>query len=71
MMPSLAGYIPTKEAADKLGYHVNHVRRMIRRGDFVTVRVGNMLFISVESIDAYQEKTKDFGKHDRTRRAQG
>jgi len=67
-MQDLTGFITTQEAALKLGYHVNHVRRMIRRGDLVSQKVGHMLFISLASVTAYQELTKEFTKHDRRRR---
>ncbi len=62
-MPDLVGFCTTIEAADKLDFHVNHVRRMIRRGDLKTKRVGQMLFVSLDSIKQYQEKTKGFEKH--------
>ncbi len=32
LMPDLAGYITTQEAAQKLGYHIIYVRRMVRKG---------------------------------------
>lgn len=62
-MPNLEGYCTTDEAATKLGFHVNHIRRMIRRGDLEVQRVGYMIFVSAKSIKAYQEKTKGFSKH--------
>lgn len=63
IMPNLTGYVTTDEAAQELGFHVNHIRRMVRRGDLKVKRVGQMIFISLESIKAYKEKTKDFDKH--------
>lgn len=68
LMPDLTGFITTQEAAKKLGYHINHVRRMIKRGDLDTKRVGHMLFVSNLSVESYQEKTKDFVKHDSHKR---
>lgn len=62
-MPDLVGYCTTAEAAEELQFHINHVRRMIRRGDLKTKRVGQMLFVSLDSIKQYQEKTKGFDKH--------
>lgn len=62
-MPDLLNYLTTEEAADKLHFHVNHIRRMIRRGDLESVRVGHMLFISKESIDKYKASTKGHDKH--------
>lgn len=62
-MPDLLNFCTTDEAAKELGFHVNHVRRMIRRGDLKTKRVGHMLFVSEDSIKKYKESTKGFEKH--------
>lgn len=62
-MPNLQGYCTTTEAAQELGFHVNHIRRMVKRGDLQTMRVGQMLFISLTSIKQYKDKTKGFDKH--------
>ncbi|GIK10739.1 MAG TPA: helix-turn-helix domain-containing protein [Anaerolineales bacterium] len=62
-MPDLTGYVTTDEAAQELGFHVNHIRRMVRRGDLEIKRVGHMLFISLASIREYQKSTKGFDKH--------
>ncbi len=69
-MPDLANFITTKEAAAELGFHINHIRRMVRRGDLKTKRVGQMLFISMESVTAYQRKTRGFEKHSPVKRSQ-
>jgi len=63
IMPDLTNFCTTTEAAQELGFHVNHIRRMVRRGDLKTQRVGQMIFISLESLKAYKDKTKDFDKH--------
>jgi excisionase family DNA binding protein len=62
-MPDLTNFVTTSEAAQELGFHVNHIRRMVRRGDLKTMRVGQMIFISSESIKVYKDKTKGFDKH--------
>jgi len=62
-MPDLTNYVTTEEAALELGFHVNHIRRMVRRGDLKIQRVGRMIFISLESLKEYKDKTKDFDKH--------
>lgn len=62
-MPDLTNYLTTAEAAAVLGFHVNHIRRMIRRGDLEIMRVGNMIFVSKDSIAKYQESTKGYEKH--------
>ena len=53
-MPDLTNYVTTQEAAALLGYHVNYIRRMVRLGTLESMRVGNMLFISKESIEKYR-----------------
>lgn len=63
IMPDLTNYCTTDEAAQKLGFHVNHIRRMIRRGDLEAQRVGHMLFVSLASIEKYEKSTKGFDKH--------
>jgi excisionase family DNA binding protein len=45
-MPDLPGYLTTQEAADKLQFHVNHYRKMIREGDLQGVKVGTMWFVT-------------------------
>ena len=62
-MPDLTNYCTTDEAAQELKFHVNHIRRMIRRGDLETMRVGHMLFVSKDSIKKYSETTKGHDKH--------
>lgn len=62
-MPDLTNFVTTNEAAEELGFHVNHIRRMVRRGDLKIKRVGHMIFISTESIKAYKDQTKGFDKH--------
>ena len=62
-MPDLTNFVTTDEAAQELGFHVNHIRRMVRRGDLEIMRVGQMIFISSESIKEYKDKTKGFDKH--------
>ncbi len=39
-MPDLTDYVTTQEAADKLGYHVDHVRRMLREKDLQGQKAG-------------------------------
>ncbi|RMH38219.1 MAG: DNA-binding protein [Gammaproteobacteria bacterium] len=66
-MPDLTGYVTTKEAAELLGYHIDHVRRMLREGDLKGRKVGYMWFVLLDSIRAYQEANKEFNKFDRRR----
>jgi excisionase family DNA binding protein len=59
-MPDLADYMTTQEAADLLGYHVHHVRRMLREGDLEGQKVGYMWFVSKESVDIYRKEAAQF-----------
>lgn len=63
-MPDLTDYMTTNEAAEQLGYHVEHVRRMIREGDIKGQKVGNMWFVFKPSVSEYKEKTAGLGKFD-------
>jgi excisionase family DNA binding protein len=55
-MPNLADYMTTQEAAEKLGYHVVHVRRMLREGDLKGQKVGYMWFVHKPSVEEYIKK---------------
>ena len=63
-MPDLSGYITTQEAAQLLGFHVNHVRRMLKQRDLEGQKVGYMWFVSKESVQKYLEKTAGLEKFD-------
>jgi excisionase family DNA binding protein len=67
VMPDLINYVTTQEAATILGFHVHHVRRMVREGDLKAKKVGYMWFISRKSIEEYIEENADLGKFDRRR----
>ena len=63
-MPDLKDHITTEEAAQALGFHVDHIRRMRRQGDLIGRRVGQMWFISKKSIEEYKKRTFGLGKFD-------
>jgi len=63
-MPDLSDYLTTKEAASELGYHVNHIRRMVRLGYLKGLKVGNTLLIAKVSLKAFTEGAKAYQKHD-------
>ena len=69
-MPELNDYVETKEAAEILGYHVNHVRRMVKAGYLVGLKAGHSLLISKKSIKDFVDKSAkaDYQKHDRRKR---
>jgi excisionase family DNA binding protein len=39
-MPDLNEFISTEETAEKLKYHVEHVRRMLREGSIAVLKIG-------------------------------
>ena len=63
-MPDLTDYMTTQEAADRLGYHVDHVRRMLREEDLQGQKVGYMWFVLNQSVNEYLEKTAGLEKFD-------
>lgn len=65
-MPELNDYITTQEAAKILGYHVNHIRRMVRTGYLVGLKAGHSLLVSKKSLDEFIKKSEkaDYKKHD-------
>jgi excisionase family DNA binding protein len=63
-MPELNDYLTVQEAARKLDFHVNHVRRMRRQGDLEGIKVGSTWLISKKSILNYIEKTAGLEKYD-------
>lgn len=67
-MPDLADYMTVQEAAEKLGFHVDHVRRMRRQGVLDAFKVGATWLISKESVERYLEDTAGTEKHDPFRR---
>lgn len=58
IMPDLTGYISVPDAAQKLDFHVEHVRRLLRQKELVGKKVGYMWFVSEESIKEYSETKK-------------
>lgn len=63
-MPELSDYLTVQDAAKKLGFHVDHVRRMRRQGDLEAIRVGHIWLISKSSIEEYMKKTAGMEKFD-------
>lgn len=64
LMPDLANYVTTQEAAVLLGYHVEHVRRMLREGDLKGRKVGYMWFVTKDSVEKYRKDTAGMEKFD-------
>ncbi len=64
MTPDLAEFMTTEEAAKKLGFHVIHVRSMVRDGKLKGVKVGPTWLVSRKSVDEYKLKTDGLSKFD-------
>lgn len=63
-MPDLLEYITTEEAAKKLEYHVEHVRRMLREGDLRGEKVGRTWLVLRQSVRDYIHRTENMKKFD-------
>ena len=63
-MPDLAEFMTTQEAAEKLGFHVKSIPKMVRDDVLKGVRFGRAWLVSRESVEEYLKKTKDMGKRD-------
>jgi excisionase family DNA binding protein len=63
-MPDLTEYIETSQAAEKLHYHVEHVRRMMREGSLQGIKIGRTWLVQRKSLDEYVAKTAQMSKHD-------
>jgi len=65
LMPDLSEFVTTQEAAQELGYHVNHVRRMVKNGYLKAERFGHSLLITKSSLKEFKEHSIKYRKHDR------
>jgi excisionase family DNA binding protein len=63
-MPDLADYLTVQETAQRLGYHIESVRRMLRDGELKGKKVGQMWFVLKGSVEVYLTKTDGLGKYD-------
>ena len=63
-MPDLNEFISTEEAAEKLKYHVEHVRRMMREGSIEGVKIGRTWLVRRAALDGYMKRTASMAKHD-------
>jgi len=63
-MPDLKDYMTTKEAADKLGYHVVTIHKMIQKKKLESIKFGNTQMISREPVGKYLKETKGMSKND-------
>jgi len=54
-----SGYISVEEAAGILEMEPNTVRKMMRRGEFRTTRIGRRKYINAEDVNRYYEKAAE------------
>lgn len=67
-MPDLAEFMTTKEAADKLGFHVKSIPKMLRDNILDGERFGRAWLVSKKSVNDYLKKTKGMSKRDPRRK---
>jgi excisionase family DNA binding protein len=63
-MPDLADYMTTEEAAKKLGFHIDHIRRMLRLGDLEGLKIGPTWLVARKSVAQYIKATEGMDKRD-------
>lgn len=68
-MPDLNEFMTTKEAADKLGFHVKTIPGMMRERELDGVRFGRAWLVSRKSVEDYLKKTKGMNKNDPRRKS--
>lgn len=56
---SRSGYVSVEDAADILEMEPNVVRKMMRKGEFRTSRIGRRKFINEEDVRKYNEKNAE------------
>lgn len=68
-MPNLNEFFTTQEAAEKLGFHVKSIPKMLRDKILEGERWGRDWFVYKKSVDAYLKKTMGMSKTDPRRKA--
>jgi excisionase family DNA binding protein len=63
-MPDLADYMTTEDAAKRLGFHIDHIRRMLRGGDLEGLKLRREWLVSRKSVDKYLKATEGMDKQD-------
>jgi excisionase family DNA binding protein len=54
-------WITTAKAADITGYHVVHIRRLVREGQIVGKKFGRDWMVGRESVKIYANRMKELG----------
>lgn len=68
IMPDLAEFMTTKEAAKALGFHVKTIPLMVRNKTLEGVRFGRVWLVSRKSVLEYLKKTEGMSKNDPRRK---
>ena len=68
-MPDLAEFYTTEEAAQKMGFTLQGVSRMVRQNRLSAVRFGRSWLVSKKSVKEYLQKTDGMSKNDPRRKA--
>jgi len=63
-LPDLNEFVSTEEAAERLKYHVEHVRKMMREGSIAGLKIGRTWLVKREALDSYMKRTAKMAKHD-------
>lgn len=64
IMPDLAEFMTTQEAAKKLGFTIASVRQMVFKKKLESTRFGRSILIPKKAVIEYLEKTKGMSKND-------
>ncbi len=64
LMPDLAEFMTTQEAAEALGFTVVSVRNLVYKKKLESVRFGRSLLIPRKAVTEYKEKTAGMSKND-------
>lgn len=64
LMPDLAEFMTTQEAAKVLGFTVASIRQLVYKKKLESIRFGRSLLIPKKAVKEYLEKTKGMSKND-------
>lgn len=64
IMPDLTRYMTVEDAAKKLEYHLESVRRMLREKELDGIKWGRYWLVSKESVENYLSQNTKLNKFD-------
>jgi len=68
-MPDLNDFYTSRQAAEKLGFHVKTIPMMLRNKTLDGVKFGRAWLVSKKSVKEYLKKTDGMAKNDPRRKA--